>query len=214
MLNRVLMGTTCLALMGVALWNMRHVTTGVPAFDGKARVEGVYGDWRTPYGPAHYNRAEYLQQLSEAYLRADIVDPVDEDAVLDIEAEEAIAQERAERAEELLLESLSLSPANAHVWATLSWAQALQGEATQARETMEVSWQLAPNNVALARTRLAFAEFLAQGVIANGSADLTPIEREGIQRDFSTVYNYDRRMANDILETSIMISEIQSDVVE
>lgn len=210
MLNRLLMGATCLALVGVAVWNFGHVVEGAPAFDSEARVEGVYGDWRTPYGPAHYNRAEYLQQLSESYLRADIIDPVSEGEELDFEAEEAISVQRAQRAEELLQESLTISPANAHVWATLSWAQALQGKPAEARKTMEISWELAPNNIVLARTRLAFAEFLAEGVIANGSADLSTIERLGIQRDFSTVYNYDRRMAHEVLDASSMISEVQS----
>lgn len=200
----------CLALLGIGFFSIRSSVNGSPAFDLSARIDGVTGDWRVQYGPAHYHRALYLKQLGEGFLRGDVLVTEATGAEEEIASDE-VALVRAKRAEELLLQSLNLLPSNAYTWASLAWANAMQDKSENAREAMQISWQLAPYNLALAYDRLGFTEFLAQGVLKRGAPDMNTAELTGVQRDFTTIYTYDPKMAATIAESSPLISDVRKD---
>lgn len=187
------MSVTLVRLLGIALliaaaWNFSATLSGVPAFDRTARQDSIQGGWRLPLGSALYDRGEYLFQLGFGFANAD--DSISTDATA-IASEDflALALERSERAEELLAEAVTLDPANAHAWAWLAWSQSMLGETESARETMRISWELAPFNRQLAATRLDFG-LLIEELAIDEPEDIPPLSDEewgALRRDYAVL---------------------------
>ena len=60
-------------LLAVAVTTASALSRDMPAFDERARVEGIFGDWRVPVGAALYDRSDYLFQVGFGYLQGDVV---------------------------------------------------------------------------------------------------------------------------------------------
>lgn len=175
------------ALGALALANLADTMEGAPAFDPDARIEGVYGDWHVGDSSAMHDRSDYLYQLANGFLYRGALDQTPGKG----------GETGPETAVRLLRESVSLAPANAHVWAALAWAHAMTADFEMAREAMRNSWRLAPYNLALAGPRLDFASFLAADDLA-----FSEQEARGIRKDAETLSRFSRRSLEAVRESS------------
>ena len=139
------------------------------------RIEGLYGDWRVPDGPALYNRSDYLFQLGYGFANGDaVVSGATEDRNELASVDKS--KQRSETAIELLIDSLELAPGNAHAWDSLAWSYALVGDYDNAMDAISASWVLAPNNFALALSRLPLIDLIG-GIDENTVTHVSEIQK-------------------------------------
>lgn len=166
----------------LALWNFSAVLSDSPAFVEEARINGVFGEWRTRDNPSLYDRPAYMFQKGYGYLNADLIASEATEAADEV-ADVQTGTERARKAAELFEASLALDPANAHVWTALAWARVNVDSIAQARQAMLASWELAPNHAELALDRLSFVELLTGPLAELLETPLSEAEKAHIARD-------------------------------
>ncbi|SLN59142.1 hypothetical protein ROA7450_03055 [Roseovarius albus] len=152
-MGKILCRCLCAVVLIGAVVNFAAVFKTSPAFNSEVRAESVFGGWRVPNAAAHYDRSEYMLELGYTYLFeiGTTYDPVTgEPGIISIEELDA----RAHKAQDLIKQSLRLDPANASGWVYLAQAQGRISEIEAMRNSLERSWELAPNNVQLAPLRL------------------------------------------------------------
>jgi|GEM_PF-2659672 len=210
-------GTLCVSIAALALVNGVKTLSDSPAFVEAARVDGVFGDWRLQTGPALYDRSEYLFQLGYGFLSTDsVASSATEDR--DEIASNETAVERGERAISLLLESLKLSPGNAHAWATLTDAQLLTDDFEGAHASLKRSWELAPYNASLSIQRLGIVEVmmqLAQDARDFGLEELAPpafseSDLSRIEGDIQVAQKFRSRQFDILMENSQFVLEMSN----
>ncbi len=213
-ISNKLLGGLCFVTVGLAAVNIVQTLADSPAFVESARVDGVFGDWRLKTGPALYDRSEYLFQLGYGYLSADSKFSAATEGRGEIAGGET-GIERAKLASELITQSLELSPGNAHAWAVLAGAQLTTQDYDEALGSLRRSWELAPNNSALAVRRLEVFEVvqsLREDAEAFGLAELAPPEFEdadnaSIDNDILLAQTHQQRAFDFFLETSFHVVE-------
>jgi tetratricopeptide (TPR) repeat protein len=172
-----------------SLWNFRTVLWGSPAFFEEARIEGVFGQWRTRDNPSLYDRPTYLFQKGYGYLNADLIASEateGADEIADVET----STQRAQEAVTLFEQSLRLDPANAHAWTALAWARLNTDQITNARLAMRGSWELAPYNAQLALDRLTFVDLLTGPLAQLLETPLSVAEKIYIARDMTVAERF------------------------
>lgn len=183
----------------LALWNFSAVLSKSPAFVEEARIEGVYGQWRTRDTPSLYDRPAYLFQKGYGYLNADLI-ASEATETADEVADVQTGVDRARKAAGLFEASLALDPANAHVWTALAWARINVDSIAKARAAMTASWELAPNHADLALDRLGFVEMLTGPLADLLEAPLTTAEHAHIKRDLAVTKRFRPREHGPILD--------------
>lgn len=184
-----------------AFWNFGAAFGGVPAFDAEARRQGALGDWRLPVGAAMYDRGAYLFQLGYGFVNVDDTVLVAGDVAMP-EGFETDPAARAQKAMELFAEAIEHDPGNASAWTWLAWSQSSVGETALARETLAVSWELAPYSRDLAITRLDLAALVYEFSQIEGedTAPLTEKELQNVRKDFRVLSLWDEDLVEDYLE--------------
>lgn len=193
------------ALCGMVL--TAAVMMGAPALNPSLRVAGPSGDWRVADGAALHDRPEYLSRVAGQFQDADRRSAAS-DLSDDPERLADLVRADGERSEALLLESLSLAPADAGTWAALAWSRLMQGNAPAAHEALVRSWALAPHDVPSATSRLAAADLIATAYPAAGlEADLLA----GVTGDLRTLARHRRATLRAYLAGSDYLAGIARD---
>lgn len=154
----------------------------VPAFNTGLLAETVVGGGRVLANRAMYDPGTYAFERGYEFLMASTSNAV--------EASEAAA-ERVHLAVEALDIATLQDPGNAYAWSALAWGHALLGDDIGAYEALRVSWQIAPNNKALADTRLNLA-----GLLTDPKIELTEpnkSDKAAIRRDMEVLSRFDPR---------------------
>jgi tetratricopeptide (TPR) repeat protein len=174
-----------LIMLGGSIWETLGNT---PAFNPRLLSDTVVGEGRIPATEAMYDLGSYDFERGFGYLMADALIS-EETERRDQTASVDIAWERAVRAQVALERAVRRDPGNAHAWASLAWALIRQGDEQGAYAALQVSWELAPYNPGLARTRLdlvsVFAEFGGQEML------LLKPSRPAVTRDAEVMERYD-----------------------
>lgn len=155
-----------------AVVNFSMVFSSSPAFNSDERLQSLDGDWRVSNMAAHYDKAEYLLELARTYL-SDFDRP---DDLGQAEGTPSVMQEpgaRIRTALALLNQSVRLDPANASSWAYLAQAQGRFYNFGAMRDSLQRSWDLAPNDVQLAQLRLELLKQIYQAHLEPPEADMT-----------------------------------------
>lgn len=200
-----LMMLILLIFSGTSIWLTLHQT---PAFNPKLLADTVVGDGRIADNAAMYDPGTYAFQRGYGFLIADALILTDEQtsdevASLDRAADRAL---RAARAFEM---AIAQDPGNAHAWAALAWARARLGDNTGAMQALRVSWEISPNNMALADTRLNLIGLLTDPEI--GSAEPTRVDRAAIARDLEVLGRFDPQTLSVYMDISPHLAPLSTD---
>ncbi|WP_432817037.1 hypothetical protein [Sulfitobacter sp. JB4-11] len=151
------------ALLALTLYATGDFLKGTPAFNDDLRDVTVYDSERLPLSAPMYDRGEYLFRIAHTYIFGSVtlsLDGSDPDA---LSAQSIIAN--AAIAEMHLSQSLLEKPGNAHAWHLLARARAIQSAPLEdVLPPLKKSWDLAPNNLELARQRIDLIGLLANDV--------------------------------------------------
>jgi len=195
MAMRVMM-VILLIFSGASIWLTLHQT---PAFNPKLLADTVVGDGRIADNAAMYDPGTYAFQRGFGFLIADALNSADGQARDQIAPLEQAA-DRARRAAEAFEIAVARDPGNAHAWATLAWARARLGDNSGAMQALRVSWEISPNNKALADTRLNLIGLLTDPEI--GSTEPTQTDRAAIARDLEVLGRFDPRALSIYMDIS------------
>ncbi len=187
---------------GISIWLTLSQT---PAFNPNRLAETIIGDGRIIENSAMYDPGTYAFQRGYGFLVAEAMilreTEADEENVLSDKA-----NERARLAIEALEIALDQDPGNAHAWAALAWARARLGDDTGTMGALRVSWEIAPNNSALAEARLNLAGLLTNPDI--GITDPTKADRAAIARDMEVLRRFEPRALAFYTEISPHLAEL------
>ena len=170
-----------------------------PAFNPGLLAETVNGGGRVLSNRAMYDPGTYAIQRGYGFLMAA--------ASNEVESSEA-APEHTRLAVEALEIATLQDPGNAHAWAALAWAHAYLGDDIGAYDALRVSWQIAPNNKALAVTRLSLAGLLTDPKIELTEPNKT--DRAAIQRDMEVLSRFAPRVMAFYLEESPQLAVLSA----
>lgn len=204
MVARFFAKVAAITLAFLAVLNFGNFLSGTPAFDETARAEGIFGDWRIPFSPALYNRADYLFQLGYGYVNADTLASAATEASDEL-ADVGTSLDRSSDASVYLEESLALAPANAHAWATLAWSHGLQGDLEASRDALQASWLLAPYNLELSLSRLSLIEILVLPIADEDT--LAELDALAVEEGDVAADEEENVLFDDLLAETIALSE-------
>ncbi len=189
-------------LFGGALAIMA-VISDIPAFDPAAREPSVEGGWTVADRTAHYDRGQYLYHLGYAFLNGPefTFDATSGDLAL-MDLEDLIA--RSETAERLLIGSVSLDPANGHIWAALAQAQIGLGKTSETRQSLRRSWELAPHNRQLAAYRLR----LLADLVEFAPDLIAPADVESAKRDAAILDLFEPEELKEVIDYAPFIADL------
>jgi hypothetical protein len=192
---RALTNVGLLAVFGLGGVAFGQVVVNAPAFNTELRRDNAFGNVVVLLGADMYDHPAYLYQQAASFVRADLGPVGESDEGRTIVPVEVAAQ-RASEAVGLAQESLSMQPGNAGAWMVLAWAHLLSGESGPALEAVQVSWRLAPNNVALAGERVSLSLALFDPALyPTGNAPVPTEEIRGaLARDFETLDTHRRHL--------------------
>ena len=145
-----LMMLALLVFSGFVVWNTLGST---PAFNPRLVADTIVGEGRIGLSRMMYDKGQYDFQRGYGFLNADRVISALTGAP-EQPASPGAVRFRAYEARDALTSAVERDPGNAHAWADLAWAHAQLGEMSNAAVALRISWQIAPYNATLARTRL------------------------------------------------------------
>tara|TARA_R110002049_G_scaffold23781_3_gene84427 strand:+ start:30732 stop:31301 length:570 start_codon:yes stop_codon:yes gene_type:complete len=174
-----------------------------PAFNPKMLSDTVIGDGRVPTREAMYDPGSYDFERGFGYLMADALISGDTESRSETAPGE-LAIQRAQLAQVALDKALRADPGNAHAWAALAWARIRQGDEGGATDALNVSWNIAPYNLNLARTRLDLASVLAE--FSDLNLEQLDASKAGILRDVIVMKDNDEIGYQFLMETSEALS--------
>ena len=176
------MGVLALVILGGAA--LIQVVRTAPAFNADLRANNAFGETALLLGRDMYDQSAYLYQQAASFVRADLVTAYDADGATQIASVELTVQ-RAQQAALMLNESLAHDPGHAGAWTLLAWAHLFSGESAQARQALNISWQLAPYSYVLSEERIALSLVLFG---QEKSLPLAKVEYDGLLGDSKTLW--------------------------
>jgi hypothetical protein len=166
---------------GVVAWKTLGST---PVFNPRMVAETIVGEGRTRTNRFMYDQGEYEYQRGYGFLVADTMTPG-----YDVEDEElappGVLKYRAYKAKDAFEKAITLDPGNARTWVALSWARARLEDFEGAVNALRVSWQIAPNNLTLAKRRMHIAGLLS--IPEFGRVVLTEADRKSVAQDANVI---------------------------
>lgn len=160
-----------------------------PAFSSKLRADTVEGSWRINEAASMYDTGAYNFQRGYGFLMADVVLPDIETAIGENNEQAELATARLTMARTALDDAIKSDPGNAHAWLAIAWTEARLGETNLARAALKTSWELAPNNLQLAESRIELAALIFDKLSDLGEP--TAQETAAVRKDLSVLERFE-----------------------